>query len=323
MDELRIVSYASQNSDRQAELRDALREFDAGVRIEFANTEEEACELLADARVLLAHRLTPAMFKAAPHLRWVHLTSAGVERSLFKEFVESEVLLTNSRGMHARPMAEWTLAGLLYWAQRFQYVDEWRLSRDWKEPKRKMTTTRRTLYGLHALVVGFGEVGKGISELLKANGLVVEAIATRPRKDVVEVFPMEQLEERLQEADIVIIALPATPKSIGLFNRRIFPLMKSGSVFVNIARGSIVDESDLISALKSGRPGYAILDVFAEEPLPGESELFDLPNVFMTPHVSGNFPEYTHKVHEIFVENVLRFVENRPLRFEVDKKRGY
>lgn len=317
------MSFASQNPVRQDELRNALAEFEADLQIVFPSNEEEAIQQLKDADVLLAHRLTEPLFHAAPRLRWVHLTSAGVERSLFKAFVDSEVILTNSRGMHARPMAEWTLAGLYYWAQHLNVAEEWRQSREWKEPKKRMTEQKRSLHGMTSLVIGYGEVGRGIAELLKANGLLVEAIATRSRTDGIDVYPMEQLEERLLEADIVVIAIPATPKTTGLFNRRIFPLMKHGSVFVNVARGSIVDETDLIEGLKVGKPGFAILDVFAEEPLPPSSELFEMSNVFMTPHVSGNFPEYTLMVHEIFIENVVRYLHDRPLRFEVDKKRGY
>lgn len=323
MKSLRIVSFASQNPLRQAELRDALSEHGEDVEISFAATEDEACELIKGANVLLAHRFTEKFFYSAPYLKWVHLSSAGVERSLFKEFVDSDVILTNSRGMHARPMAEWVMAGLYYWSQQFQFAEEWRLTREWKEPKKHMTESRKVLHGMSALVVGYGEVGRGIADVLKANGLAVEAVATRGRSDIVDVYPMEQLEERLMEADIVVIALPATPKTIGLFNRRIFPLMKQGSIFVNVARGSIVDETDLIAGLKTDKPGYAILDVFDEEPLPDNSELFDLPNVFMTPHVSGNFPEYTQRVHDIFIENVVRYSNDRPLLFEVDKKRGY
>lgn len=323
MKSLKIVSFASQNPQRQGELKDALSEHGEDVQISFAANEDEACELIKDANVLLAHRLTEKLFRAAPFLKWVHLTSAGVEKSLFKAFIESDVTLTNSRGMHARPIAEWTMAGLHYWSQQLQIAEEWRRTREWKVPKKRMTESRRLLRGLSALVVGYGEVGRGIAGLLKANGLLVEAVATRSRMDVVDVYPMEELEERLQEADIVVLALPATPKTLGLFNRRIFPLMKQGSIFVNVARGSIVDETDLIAGLKAEKPGYAILDVFAEEPLPETSELFDLPNVFMTPHVSGNFPEYTQRVHEIFIENVVRYSNDRPLLYEVDKKRGY
>lgn len=278
------MSFASQNPVRQNELRDALAEFDADLQISFPASEEDACLQLKDANVLLAHRLTEQLFQAAPKLRWVHLTSAGVERSLFKAFIESEVTLTNSRGMHARPMAEWTLAGLYYWSQQIFIAEEWRRTREWKDLKKLMTEQKQSLLGMNALVVGYGEVGRGIAELLKANGLLVEAVATRSRSDGIDVYPMEQLEERLQEADIVVIAIPATPKTIGLFNRRIFPLMKHGCIFVNVARGSIVDEADLIAGLKIQKPGFAILDVFADEPLPPSSELFELSNVFIPSH---------------------------------------
>jgi phosphoglycerate dehydrogenase-like enzyme len=320
---MKIVSFASQNPERQTELSSALQAIDPEIELAFAGSEEDACALIDDADVLLAHKFTGELFTAAKKLRWVQITGAGVERSLFKEFIESEITLTNSRGMHARPMAEWTLAALLYWAQDFASADKWRHDHDWKSRKKAMTEGRVMLHGLNVLVVGFGEVGRGIAELLKSFGMIVEGVATHSRQEVVSVYAMEELEERLQEADVVVLTLPNTPKTRGLFNRRIFPLMKAGSVLVNVGRGALIDESDLIAALEAGKPAFAILDVFAEEPLPPDSKLFDVPNLFMTPHVSGNFPDYTKRYHEIFAENVARFRDGLPLRFVVDKKRGY
>ncbi|MCL4305899.1 D-2-hydroxyacid dehydrogenase [bacterium] len=323
-EKLKIVSYASQNPERQRELAAAVDgASDYAAEVIFAESEEDAIVKISDAEVFLAHRFTQQQYEAAPKLKWVHLTSAGVDHSLFQKLIDSEVILTNSRGLHARPMAEWVMGALLYWAQRFEYADQWRHTRNWKNQKKKITLERNTLAGKSALVVGFGEVGKGIADLLLAAGMRVEAIATSERKGNIHVFPMELLEERLEQNDVVILTIPATKQTRGLFNRRLFPLMKEGSVFVNVARGSIVDEADLIAALKEGKPAYALLDVFATEPLPEDSELFSLSNVFMTPHVSGNFPEYTHRVHEIFAENLTRYLNGIPLLYVVDKKRGY
>ncbi|MCB9358005.1 MAG: D-2-hydroxyacid dehydrogenase [Calditrichaeota bacterium] len=320
---LKIVSFASQNPQRQNELVEAIRGLDADVQVFFAANEDEAVALLADADVLLAHRFTETLYDAAKNLKWVHITGAGIERSLFEKFIESDVMLTNSRGLHARPMAEWVLGALYYWAQRFDVAETWRRDRHWQEHKKTMTRERLVLAGRSTLVVGYGEVGKGIAELLLAAGLKVEGIATSERKGNIHVFPMELLEERLEQNEIVILTLPSTNQTRGLFNRRLFPLMKDGSILVNVGRGALIDETDLIAALKQGKPAYALLDVFADEPLPEESELFSLPNVFLTPHVSGNFPEYTHRVHEIFAENVARYLNGVPLNFVVDKRRGY
>ncbi|MBK6910782.1 MAG: D-2-hydroxyacid dehydrogenase [bacterium] len=321
---LKIVSFASQNPARQTELASAVHTLSDGhATIVFAESAERAVQELADADVLLAHRFTPELLSAGRNLRWVHLTIAGVEKSLFPEFVDSEVTLTNSRGLHARPMAEWVMAALYYWSQDLATADRWRREREWKEPKKRMTERRRNLQGLKALVVGYGEVGRGIAALLHDNGITVEAVATKPRHDLCEVYPMELLEERLEEADIVVLALPATRATVGLFNRRLFPLFKDGSVLVNVARGSLLDEQDLLTALDNGKPAYALLDVFADEPLPADSPLFARDNVFMTPHVSGNFPEYTRQVHDIFAANLERYLNGEPLQSTVNKKRGY
>lgn len=320
----KIVSYASQNPERQRELTEAIAQVSNGhVKVQFANTEDEAQTLVSDADILLAHRLTPNLYGAGPKLSWVHLSSAGVDHSLFDPFTESEVVLTNSRGLHARPMAEWVLGALLYWAQRLDIAEEWRRTHEWKEPKKRMTEQRRILAGMTALVVGYGEVGKGIADSLLAAGLKVEAVASSERSGKLHVYSIEQLEERLEQNEIVVLTLPLTKQSRGLFNRRLFPLMKEGSVFVNVARGAIVDEADLVAALKSGKPAYALLDVFATEPLSPDSELFNLTNVYMTPHVSGNFPDYTRMVHDIFIENLTHYLNGSPMRFVVDKKRGY
>ncbi|MBK6766050.1 MAG: hypothetical protein IPG71_06910 [bacterium] len=179
------------------------------------------------------------------------------------------------------------------------------------------------LKNMTALVVGYGEVGKGIADVLLGVGMRVEAVASTERIGRIRVYAIEQLEERLEQNDVVILTLPLTKRTRGLFNRRIFPLMKEGSVFVNVARGAIVDEMDLVAALRAGKPAYALLDVFSSEPLSPESQLFDLPNVFMTPHVSGNFPDYTRLVHEIFLENLVHYINRTPMRYVVDKKRGY
>jgi len=318
-----VLSFASQNPLRQSELVAAVAALDPGSSVLFASNEAVALELLPQADILLAHRYSPELHAHAKSLRWVHLSVAGIEKSLFRDFVNSEITLTNSRGLHARPMAEWVMAALYYWAQNFSTAGQWQLAREWREPKKKMTEQRRTVKGLKALVVGYGEVGKGIATLLRDNGLSVEAVATRPRHDGCEVYAMEYLEERLEEADVVVLTLPATHRTLGLFNRRLFPLMKEGSVFVNVARGSLVDEDDLLAALESGKPGFALLDVFREEPLPENSPLFGHPQIFMTPHVSGNFPEYTRLVHDLFMANFARYLEGEPLQYVVDKKRGY
>ena len=321
---LKIVSFASRNPERQRELAEGVAKVSDGqATVYFAADDDDAVTALADADILHAHRLTPQLYAAGPRLQWIHLSSAGVDHSLFEPLIDSEVVLTNSRGLHAQPMAEWVLGALLYWSQRFAIAEEWRRDREWKAPKKQMVEERRTLKGMTALVVGYGEVGKGIADLLLSVGMRVEAIASTERISRVRVYPIEELEERLEQNDVVILTLPLTKRTRGLFNRRIFPLMKEGSVFVNVARGAIVDETDLVAALRLGKPAYALLDVFAAEPLSPDSELFALPNVFMTPHVSGNFPDYTRLVHEIFLENLAHYLNETPMRYVVDKKRGY
>ncbi|MCC6476756.1 D-2-hydroxyacid dehydrogenase [bacterium] len=321
---MKILSHASKNPERQAELVAGIERLSAGTAtIQFASDDDDALVAANDAEIILAHRVTPELFSAGKHVKWIHITGAGVERSLFPAIAESDVVMTNSRGLHAQPIAEWTLGALLYWAQRFDEAEAWRRDREWKQHKKLMTEERKLLKGKRALIVGMGEVGRGIADLLHTIGMHVEGIATTARNTSPPVYANEELDQRLGEADVVIIALPLTKNTRGLFNRRLFVLMKEQSVLMNVGRGAIVDEEDLIAALDRGKPGFALLDVFREEPLPPDSPLFTHPNIFMTPHVSGNFSEYTREVNAIFLENFERYVNGEPLRFVVDKKRGY
>jgi phosphoglycerate dehydrogenase-like enzyme len=324
-DTITIVAFASQNPDRQADLRAGVRRLmgDRPYRLHFPADEAAAVQVLPGAEILMTWRLSEALFRAGKDLKWVHNGNAGVERSLFPDFVESDIVLTNVSGIHGTVIAEWTLASLFYLAQRFHDVDEWRADRDWKQHKEPITRQRFTLEGKSALVVGYGRVGQATAEKLKAIGIRCEAIATQAKPSAVPVHGVEKLAELVGRFDIVFIALPITPQTDQLFSREILQRMKPGSILVNVARGRIIDEAALIDSLQNGPLAYAALDVFTEEPLPPSSPLFDLSNAFLSPHISGNFPEYTHRVQEMFLDNLERYIEGKPLVNVVDKRRGY
>ncbi|MBK6766049.1 MAG: hypothetical protein IPG71_06905 [bacterium] len=129
----KIVSFATRNPERQLELAEGVAKISDGqAEVYFAVDEDDAMAALADAEILHAHRLTPQQFAAGPQLQWIHLSSAGVDHSLFEPFINSDVVLTNSRGLHAQPMAEWVLGGLLYWSQQFFAAEAWRRTREWE-----------------------------------------------------------------------------------------------------------------------------------------------------------------------------------------------
>jgi phosphoglycerate dehydrogenase-like enzyme len=150
-----------------------------------------------------------------------------------------------------------------------------------------------------------------------------EAVATTAREDFIPVHAISQLPELIGGFDVVIVTVPHTSSTDKLFDAALFGKMKPGSIFVNLARGKVVDEQALLAALLDGPLYFAVLDVFCEEPLPADSPFFDLPNVVMTPHTSGNFPDYTVRAHELFLENLRRFINHEELKYVVDKSRGY
>ena len=324
-DLLKIISYASNNPVRQSELREGVETVCANRNFEliFCKSEEEAIRHIQEAEILLSHGFSPALAKAAKKLRWIQRTDAGIEQTLSPELIASDIILTNARGFHATPMAEWTLGILLYITQRFEHIAEWKSSREWRQNKKAITASRFFLKDKRALIIGHGEIGRPVAELLASTGIRCEAVATTKRKTEIPVHAVQTLSHIIPDFDIVVITIPHTRETDQLFNREMLSQMKTGSILVNLARGKIIDQPVLVDALKNGPLGFAALDVFEEEPLPEDSPLFDIPNLIMTPHIAGNFPDYMKCMHELFLDNLQRYLNNEPLRFIVDKSRGY
>jgi phosphoglycerate dehydrogenase-like enzyme len=293
--------------------------------LHFSRDEASAMADLREAQILLTYRqrFVEALVHAAPNLRWVHVGDAGVEQCFFPAFLERGAVLTNSSGIHGQYMSEWTLAMLLYISQRLAEVEAWRADHDWKRHKDPIVTSRFLIEGKKALIVGYGEIGKAVAQKLLALGVACEGIVSRFRPAAIPLHTTRKLPEILRYFDIVVIATPLTPETENLFNRDMLQRMKPGSILVNLARGKVTDEAALMEVLRNGPLAYAALDVFAEEPLPAESPLFAIPNLVMTPHISGNFPEYTQRVHDLFLQNLERFANGKPLLHVVDRAKGY
>jgi phosphoglycerate dehydrogenase-like enzyme len=322
-----IVSFASQNPERQSELKDGVERIFAGrpYRLHFPCDENDASAPLREAEILLtwSTRLTESLFRQAKWLRWAHIGDAGVERCMFPAMVESDVMLTNSSGIHGQYMSEWALAVVLYIAQGLSVADAWKRDRDWKQHKDEFLGRRFLLEGRRALIVGYGAIGKPTAAKFQGIGVECNGVVSSLRPAEIPLYVTRDLPRIIGNYDIVIVAVPFTHETEKLFDYALLQRMKPGSILVNLARGKVIDEPALIETLRNGPLGFAALDVFAKEPLPMDSPFFDLSNVVMTPHVSGNFTEYTIKVQELFLENLKRYLERKPLRNIVDKKRGY
>ena len=289
----------------------------------------EAMREVADADAYVGFGMPRALFVQAPHLRWVHSAAAGVASLLFPEMVESDVVLTNSAGVHAVPMAEHVLGGILYLLRQFDVAVAQQRARCWdRDPFVSERTRIRELNECRALIIGTGGVGKELAVRLSVLGVRCTGIRRRPELGVpngfAEVHGPNALVACLGEADLLIVTAPATAATRGLVTRERLDHLPHGAIVVNVARGSLLDERALVERLHAGRLGGAVLDVFEREPLPSESELWTAPRLLLTPHVSALSPNgFWRRELELLTDNWARFAAGRPLRNVVDKTAGY
>lgn len=310
----------------RAQVEALAREF-PGVRFDAPATREEAEASLPEADVVLGYVLRPENFASARRLRWVHSMAAGVTGMLFPAFVESEVVLTNGRGVHAPAMAEHALGVMLAFTRRLHLARDAQRERAWRQ--RELGGTPPSfgeLAGRTLGLVGFGEVGSAVARAARAFGMEVIAVRRRPAADPAPAhaqWPPERLGEMLALADWVVLVAPQTAATTGMIGAAELARMKPGARLVNLGRGALVDEPALIEALRSGRLAGAALDVFATEPLPAASPLWEMPEVIVTPHTSGTTPEYWDRCRERFAANLRRWLAGEPLEYVVDKRAGY
>ena len=251
---------------------------------------------------------------------WVHVASAGVDRLLFPELVEADVVVTNSRGVFDQPIAEYVLGLVLAFAKDLPRTWELQGGRSWKHRE-----TQR-LAGAGAVVVGSGPIGRGIARLLGAAGMRVSLVGRTRRDDdpdVGVVHASSELRSLLGEADYVVAAAPLTDATRAMFDAEAFAAMRSGARFINVGRGQLVDEDALVAAVRSGSIAGAALDVFTQEPLPDSHPLWTLDGVLVSPHMSGDVIGWHADLSRLFVDNFDRWRSGAPLRNVVDKRRGY
>ncbi len=280
---------------------------------------------LNDAEVLLTPNATLLSIDAtkAPMLQWIHVTSAGVE-TLPQFLFDSKISITNSSGVHPIPIAEQVFTYMLLFARQMNQTILAQKQKKWME-----WGTIQNIFELHGRtigIVGFGRIGKEVAELAKAFSMPVIAVTRdkhKKEKNVDELLTIENLDKPLTKADFIINCLPQTKETLGLFDLNKFKKMKKTAYFINIGRGKVVNEKDLIATLKQKHIAGAGLDVFETEPLPKTSPLWSFENVILTPHSAGFTPEYTKRVIEIFCDNLQAYVHNKPMPTLVDKKRGY
>ena len=295
----------------------------------FVHAEDDAQALarIPEADVAFMSELGPQHLAAAPRLRWVHSAAAGIGSMMFPAMVSSSVLVTNSRAISGDTIGEHVLAVTLAMFRKLPFALHSQARREWAQDAMLADPPIKTIQGSHVLMVGLGGIGSATARRMAALGARVTGIRrnlSRPVPEGVErVLPPGQLLEQLPLADVVVIAAPQTAATHRLIGPAEIDAIRPDALLVNVSRGKLVDEAGLASALSDGRIGGAALDVFEEEPLPPSSPLWTLPNVLITPHMSGFRPDHWEAVTALFSDNLRRFESGQPLLNVVDKNAGY
>lgn len=249
--------------------------------------------------------------RASSGLQWVHVHSAGADRPIFPELKARGVAVTTSAGSNAGPVAQNALAGLLSLARQFPRLMAAQRARTWLK---MADAPPRELAGQTAVIVGWGAIGQLLGELLRVLGLhiiVVRSSATPVAADV-ETLAFEDLQRVLPRADWLILACPLSERTQGLVDQRAFAAMPRGSHLVNVARGEVVIEAELVQALQSNHLAGAYLDVYEHEPLDAASPLWVMENVIATPHTAGHSTGHAARVDEMFLDYLRRWSADQP-----------
>ena len=292
-----------------------------------ATGDEARAAGLADCDVAYTWILSAAEIAAAPRLKWVHTSAVAVETLALDELFARGVVVSNSRGVQATPIAEHVFAVMLALAKRLPFILESQRAGRWVQNEligdRLPWLLRRRTLGL----IGVGTIGSQIALLGDAFGMHVLALRRRAESAQVpgvhEMLAPGDLDALLQRADVLVIAAPLTPETVNMIGAPQLARMQRGAVLINVGRARIIDYAALVDALASGRLGGAALDVFPQEPLPANDPLWSAPNVILTPHTSGFRQGHWDEVIELFADNLDRFRRGEPVRFRIDPALGY
>ncbi len=279
--------------------------------------------------------------QAVPRLRWIQMHMSGVNRILSEPIAQSrDVTITTASGLHAGIIAEYSLMAMLAFSQKLLTMQEYQRKAEWPEARFEIFS-RKPLRGQTLGIIGYGSIGRELARMADALGMIVlaskrdvmhpadhdhyrEANMGDPEGEIPRrIYPPEATVSMVRECDFVVVLSPLTDKTNQNIGEEVFDAMKPTAYLINVARGEVVDEDALISALAAHKIAGAALDVFSEEPLPSTSPLWNLDNVIISPHIAGNREDYHDAVTDIFIENLRRYQENKPLLNLVKPDFGY
>lgn len=283
-------------------------------------------DTLDEAKVVLFNgSLGPILQKLYPDLpnvEWLHCLSAGLDAVLTPEMVQIPTPLTNSRGVYARSLSEFALAGMLYFAKNLNRMRDAQRAQKWEQ------FDIDELHGKVLGIVGYGEIGRRTAERAKPFGMQVHILRRRPELAagdplVDRVYGGDELDSLLAASDYLLVSAPLTAETRGMLGAAHFARMKPTAVLINLGRGPVVVETALVDALRQQKIRGAVLDVFDQEPLPAGHPFYSLENVLLSPHCADHTATWMEEAMQLFFENLELFRAGRRLKNLADKRNGY
>jgi phosphoglycerate dehydrogenase-like enzyme len=305
---------------------DALRRRFPNIEFVHATTDEQRAAGLTVCDVAYTWILKTNELDAAPNLKWVHTSAVAVETLCLNELFARGIVVSNTRGVQAVPIAEHVMAAVLALAKQLPFALQNQFAARWAQNEFVGERLPWLLKGRTLGVIGVGTIGSEIAQRARAFGMDVIAMRRRvgaPIDGIERIFGPEQLYQFLSRCQVLVIAAPLTPQTLSLLGAAQFGQLPKGAIVINVGRARIIDTDALVDALKSGHLGGAALDVFPQEPLPPEHALWKTPNVILTPHTSGFRRGHWEEVIDTFAENIERFQRGEPLKHRIDPELGY
>ena len=291
------------------------------------DNEEKIIDNIENIDILLSYNIPKKIFKKKiGNLKWIQLGNAGVDNCMYDEVIKSKIIITNSRGINSIPVAEYVMSAILFFSKNLNKCIEFKNNKIWSQWE--IAKTNETLENKILGIIGYGSIGKEIAKRAKKFNMKIYATRRLQKnrlsnKNVDLLLPLCEIDYLLNHSDYIVIACPLTYLTRNLINKKKFNIMNSNSILINVSRGEIIDEKELINVLINKKIKGAALDVFNLEPLSKDSPLFNLNNVLLSPHIAGNFNNYQSNVIKAFEENLNRYINHKSLRNRVCKKRQY
>jgi phosphoglycerate dehydrogenase-like enzyme len=281
--------------------------------------QKPTAEQMARTEALMAYGPPPGLLPAMPKLRWAQSMTAGVDGWLALPDLPAHLTLTCARGTHREAMPENIIGALFYVAKPYAAAVENQKHGKW------VHSVAQPLTGRTLGILGLGAIGQDVARIAAALGMRVIGTRRRPEPmaNVSEVLPADRTPEVLAQSDFLLLLLPATQETGNFINAERLGMMKPGARLLNFGRGQLIKDDDLIAAVKAKKIAGAVLDVYRQEPLPADHPFWTTEGIIVLPHIGGHHPQRDRFVARLFVDNLSRYLDGKPLREVVDRKAGY